>query len=142
MTIYFGIMHKDGKRAVGVSFPDLPGCYGAGGTSEEALDSATEALRLYAEAERAVGHELPAPRKFDEILADDSLRPDLESATIVAVPLTEAHTDDARELARKAFLNPERLNEVEIRRIAGSLLSVSSAGPRSRSKGPRRRTAS
>ena len=36
MTTYFAILHKDRKSSVGVVFPDLPGCYSAGETYDEA----------------------------------------------------------------------------------------------------------
>jgi predicted RNase H-like HicB family nuclease len=45
MTIYFAIVHEDRGSAVGVVFPDLPGCFSAGDTLDEAIDNAHEALK-------------------------------------------------------------------------------------------------
>ena len=50
MTTYFAIIHEDRDSAVGVVFPDLPGCFSAGDTLDEAVANAHAALRLYAEA--------------------------------------------------------------------------------------------
>jgi predicted RNase H-like HicB family nuclease len=36
------------KAAFGVAVPDLPGCFSAGDTVEEAFDNAREAMRLTA----------------------------------------------------------------------------------------------
>jgi predicted RNase H-like HicB family nuclease len=69
MTIYFAIVHEDRGSAVGVVFPDLPGCFSAGDTRDEAIDNAHEALRLYAEAEQAAGRKLPQPRTFVSFIA-------------------------------------------------------------------------
>ena len=43
---YFAIIHEDRDSAVGVEFPDLPGCFSAGDTLDEAVANADEALRL------------------------------------------------------------------------------------------------
>jgi len=64
MRTYFAIVHKDEDSAVGVVFPDLPGCFSAGDTYNKAIANAHEALRLYAEAERVAGRQLPKPRTF------------------------------------------------------------------------------
>ena len=46
--------------AYGVVVPDLPGCTSAGGTTDEALRNAIEAVRLWAEDAIADGEELPS----------------------------------------------------------------------------------
>ena len=79
MAIYFALVHKDPDSAIGVSFPDVPGCFGAGDTFAEAVASALEALRLHGEGLAAVGGSLARPRSFDELLADDEVREDARS---------------------------------------------------------------
>jgi predicted RNase H-like HicB family nuclease len=58
MRTYFAIVHKDEDSAVGVVFPDLPGCFSAGDTYDKAIANAHVALRLYAEAERSAGRQI------------------------------------------------------------------------------------
>ncbi len=43
------IIHKDDDSDYGVSFPDLPGCFSAGETIEEALINAQEAAECHIE---------------------------------------------------------------------------------------------
>lgn len=45
------------------SVRDLPGCCGDGTTYQEALASAERAIRLWIEAARAAGQEVPRPRR-------------------------------------------------------------------------------
>lgn len=56
MTHYIAIIEDAGSdRAVGVWFPDLPGCTSAGDDIDEALRNAPEDLELYAESFEADG---------------------------------------------------------------------------------------
>jgi predicted RNase H-like HicB family nuclease len=77
MAHYVAIIEEAGPDlAVGVWFPDLPGCTSAGDDIDEALQNAPEALQLYAESVQAEGRTLPPPRtltqlKNDPVLADD-----------------------------------------------------------------------
>lgn len=43
------LIHKDDKSDYGVTFPDLPGCFSAGETIEEALVNAQEAAECHIE---------------------------------------------------------------------------------------------
>ncbi len=43
------VIHKDKHSDFGVSVPDIPGCYSAGNTYEEALDSVIEAIECHLE---------------------------------------------------------------------------------------------
>ncbi len=42
--------------------PELPGCMTHGATQESALRSAQEAMELWLETAREVGHQIPEPR--------------------------------------------------------------------------------
>jgi predicted RNase H-like HicB family nuclease len=46
--------------------PDLPGCLSDGETPEEALANVKDAIEVWIEAARDVGHEIPAPSKHRE----------------------------------------------------------------------------
>ena len=43
------LIHKESSSDFGVTVPDLPGCYSAGTTMEEALESAQEAILTHVE---------------------------------------------------------------------------------------------
>jgi predicted RNase H-like HicB family nuclease len=48
------------KAAYGVAVPDLPGCFSAGDTVEEAFDNAREAIEAHCEVLAEQGKEVPA----------------------------------------------------------------------------------
>jgi len=56
------------KHAFGVVVPDLPGCFSAGDTLDEALDNAREAVATWLESELDHGEGVPAPTTVDEHL--------------------------------------------------------------------------
>jgi len=89
MKSYFAIVHKDEDTAVGVVFPDLPGCFSAGDTYDKAIAIAHVALRLYAEAERDAGRQLPKPRTFEALYRDREVREEARGAPFVAIRLEE-----------------------------------------------------
>jgi predicted RNase H-like HicB family nuclease len=88
MKTYIAYVYKDPDSSFGVSFPDLPGCYGAGETYEEALESAKISLREYALAIGEDGGEMPKPRTHSELKGDASEEIEFDKAAFVAeVPL-------------------------------------------------------
>lgn len=96
MTTYFAIIHEDRDSAVGVVFPDLPGCFSAGDTLDEAVANAHEALRLYAEAELAAGRKLPQARTFGELYGSREIRAEAKGAPFIGIQL------DVESRARKS----------------------------------------
>jgi predicted RNase H-like HicB family nuclease len=60
MNYPIAITHEPGT-AYGVEFPDLPGCYSAGDTLDEALDNAREAAAFHIEGLLDAGQPVPAP---------------------------------------------------------------------------------
>jgi predicted RNase H-like HicB family nuclease len=89
MKSYLAIVHKDEGSAVGVVFPDLPGCFSAGDTYDKAIANAHVALQLYAEAERNAGRQLPKPRTFEALYRDHAVREEASGAPFVAIRLEE-----------------------------------------------------
>jgi predicted RNase H-like HicB family nuclease len=89
MKTYFAIVHKDANSAVGVVFPDLPGCFSAGDTFDKAIANAHLALRLYAEAEAGAGRRLPKPRSFEALYRDPNVRQEARDAPFVGISLEE-----------------------------------------------------
>ena len=60
-------LEKDDGTDFGVSVPDLPGCFSAGSTIEEAFENAEEAILTHIEGLMMDGEEVPFPRKIDEL---------------------------------------------------------------------------
>ena len=61
MSHYVAIVEEREGRAIGVWFPDLPGCVSAGDTLDEAMLNAAEALELWAEAMIEKARKSPPP---------------------------------------------------------------------------------
>ena len=88
MARYVAIIEDAGPdRAVGVWFPDLPGCTSAGEDVDDALRNAPEALELYAEALQGDGRPLPRARTLSELKADPEVARDLKSNMIALIEL-------------------------------------------------------
>ena len=94
MSHYIAIVEDAGpEKAVGIWFPDLPGCFSAGDDVDQALRNAEEALVLYAEAEAKEGRVLPKPRTLAVLRNDPAAASDLRDHMVALVPLdlTDAH---------------------------------------------------
>jgi predicted RNase H-like HicB family nuclease len=89
MTYYIAIIEDAGPdTAVGVWFPDLPGCTSAGDDIDEALRNAPEALGLYAESFEANGKPLPRPRTLTELKTDPEIADDIKTYMVALIELT------------------------------------------------------
>ena len=86
MTHYVAIVEEEEGKAVGVWFPDLPGCFSAGDTLDEAMLNAREAVALYAEALREDGRTMPRARTLTELKADPEAADDLETYMVALIP--------------------------------------------------------
>lgn len=61
-----GIEPGDETHAFGVVVPDLPGCFSAGDTLEDAYANAREAIEFHLSGLIDEGMEIPVPRPLDE----------------------------------------------------------------------------
>jgi len=61
------IIQKDPKSDYGVLVPDLPGCFSAGATIEEAIDNAVEAVLTHAEGLLSDSETVPTPTSITEL---------------------------------------------------------------------------
>ncbi|WP_420392255.1 type II toxin-antitoxin system HicB family antitoxin [Acuticoccus sp.] len=77
---YVVLVHKDEGSAYGVIVPDVPGCYSAGDTFDEAMRNTAEAIDFHLD-----GAGLPPVRSVEEILADASVAEALAGTTLAAV---------------------------------------------------------
>src|ERR1700731_4719579 len=91
MAYYVAVVEDAGPdKAVGIWFPDLPGCFSAGDDVDDALRNAHEALALYAQAEAQEGTALPDPRPLSALKADPAVVPDLRDHMIALVALRDS----------------------------------------------------
>ena len=72
-------------HAVGVWFPDLPGCTSAGDDIDEALRNAPAALELYAESFEADSKPLPRPRTLTELKNDPEIADDIKTYMVALI---------------------------------------------------------
>ncbi len=109
----------DDKTAFGVVIPDLPGCFSAGDTLDEALIGAEEAAAAWIDATLDAGGAIPAPSTLDK------LRNDKEFAgwTFGVITLDPAALDDTIE----------RVNITLPRRVLNRLDAMARAAGESRS---------
>ena len=63
----------DEDTAFGVVVPDLPGCFSAGDTLEEAYANAAEAIELWVEATLDTGGAIPPPGSLQALRRDPDL---------------------------------------------------------------------
>ena len=63
--MYPVVIHKENGTDYGVSVPDLPGCFSAGGTMQEALEAAREALAAHIEGMLIDEDPVPTPDSVD-----------------------------------------------------------------------------
>ena len=75
-------MHTDNQKDFGVTVPDLPGCFSAGDSIEEAIDNAREAILAHTEVMADDGESIPLP---SEIVNMDDFYPDEGTALLAYV---------------------------------------------------------
>jgi predicted RNase H-like HicB family nuclease len=85
---YIALIHPpENGSSWGAMFPDVPGCVSAGGSLEEALANAREALSSRLALSEAEGEAIPAPRSYEELKKDEDLADDFADAIVsVVVP--------------------------------------------------------
>lgn len=66
-------LHTDDGVKYGVTVPDLPGCFSAGDTLDEAIEMAREAIDLHYQGLVEECLDIPAPRSLAEHKADPLL---------------------------------------------------------------------
>lgn len=79
--------------AFGVVVPDLPGCFSAGDTLDEALAGAEEAAAAWIDAALDGGQAVPAPRSLDAVRDN----PDFAGWAFGVITLDPALLDDSVE---------------------------------------------
>jgi predicted RNase H-like HicB family nuclease len=105
--------------AFGVVIPDLPGCFSAGDTLDEAMVGAEEAAAAWIDATIDAGYPVPAPTSLDSLQKN----PDFAGWTFGILTLDPALLDDTSE----------RVNITLPRRVLKRLDAMARAAGESRS---------
>ena len=107
------------NRAFGVVVPDLPGCFSAGDTLDEAMTNAEEAVALWIDATLDAGGAIPVPSGLEALRQN----PEFTGWTFGVVTIDPALLDDATE----------RVNITLPRRVLKRLDALARAAGESRS---------
>ncbi|RXT54981.1 HicB family protein [Bosea sp. Tri-44] len=98
MTHYVAIIEDAGPdHAVGVWFPDLPGCFSAGDTLDQAMANAPEALALWIESMVEDGKAIPRARTPSELKTDPEVAADMITHAIALIPAPQLAFQPAAE---------------------------------------------
>ena len=79
--------------AFGIVVPDLPGCFSAGDSLDEAMTGAEEAVAAWIDATLDAGESIPAPTSLDALRKN----PDYAGWTFGVVTIDPALLDDTTE---------------------------------------------
>ena len=109
----------DDTTAFGVVIPDLPGCFAAGDTLDEAMTGAEEAAAAWIDATLDAGGAIPPPSSLDALRE----HPDFQGWTLGVATIDPAWLDDT----------VERLNISLPRRVLNRLDALARAAGASRS---------
>ena len=75
------VIHQEGDSAYGVTAPDMPGCFSAGDTLEEALENTKEAIDMHMEEVIEGNEAVPTPSPMEAIVND----PENQGATFFMI---------------------------------------------------------
>jgi predicted RNase H-like HicB family nuclease len=109
----------DETTAFGVIVPDLPGCFSAGDTLDEALTNAEEAVMLWIDAALDQGMAIPKPTSISAVRNN----PDYDGWVFAVISVDPAALDDTTE----------RVNITLPRRILARLDALAQAAQETRS---------
>lgn len=70
---YYAVLHKDEKSDYGVSFPDFPGCVGAGETLQAAIEDGHAALQMHIDGMVEDGDPIPEPSNPTTFAKDNTV---------------------------------------------------------------------
>ncbi|MDX9700839.1 MAG: type II toxin-antitoxin system HicB family antitoxin [Rhodocyclaceae bacterium] len=87
------VLHSDDGVRFGVTVPDLPGCFSAGDTFDEALDSVLEAIDLHLEGLIEEGGDVPVTRTIAEHRANPDFADGVWAAVEVDVTRFEGRAE-------------------------------------------------
>ena len=80
------VVHKDADSGYGVTVPDLPGCFSAGDTLDEAIESARAAIACHIEGLLMDGEPVPTRASLEAHQGNDDYRGGVWAIADVDVP--------------------------------------------------------
>ncbi len=87
-SYYLGVVESEPETAIGIWFPDMPGCLPAADDFADLPGIAAHLLRQHVEALESNGRPVPAPRPLAAVMADPEVRDAIAAgATTLLVPL-------------------------------------------------------
>jgi predicted RNase H-like HicB family nuclease len=102
MARYVAIVEDEGPdKAVGIWFPDLPGCFSGGDDLDEALQNASDAIGLYRASLAKEGRPLPSPRLLGDLRNDPAVAEDMNEHLVLLIDAPETDSKDAAVAAKK-----------------------------------------
>jgi predicted RNase H-like HicB family nuclease len=75
-------IHKDKDSDYGVTVPDLPGCFSAGSTIEEAIENAHEAIECHVEGLLLDNDPIPQKKSLEQHIKDT---PELQGSVLAII---------------------------------------------------------
>lgn len=87
------ILHTDDGIRYGVTVPDLPGCFSAGDSFDDAMESVKEAIDLHLEGLVEDGGDVPVPRP----IAEHRANPDFSDGIWAVVDVDVSRFDGRTE---------------------------------------------
>ncbi|MGD1917637.1 MAG: type II toxin-antitoxin system HicB family antitoxin [Pleurocapsa sp.] len=118
--IYPVVIHKEPNTSYGVTVPDLPGCFSAGDTMEEALKNVVEAIECHVEGILLDNEPLPLGKAIEEYVN----LPDYQGGTWALVDV------DLSKLGGET----QRINISMAERILGKIDTFAKRSNKTRSK--------
>ena len=88
------VIHKDACSGYGVTVPDLPGCFSAGDSLDEAIESAREAIACHVEGLLMDGEPIPARAALETHQSNEDYRDGVWA--IVAVDVSKLSSETRR----------------------------------------------
>ncbi len=117
--------------AFGVVVPDLPGCFSAGDTLDEAITGAEEAAAAWIDATLDAGEAIPSPSSLDEVRQN----PDFAGWAFGVITVDPALLDDTIErvnitLPRRVLKRLDALAKAAGETRSGYIATITWAEPR------------
>ena len=119
------------RVAFGVVVPDLPGCFSAGDTLDEAMAGAEEAVAAWIDAALDAGEGIPVPSSLDTVRAS----PDFAGWTFAIVSVDPSILDDTIErvditLPRRVLKRLDALARASGESRSGTIAKLTLESPR------------
>ncbi len=94
------VVHKDPRSDFGVTIPDIPGCFTAGASLDEALRSVQQAVELHLDG----ADEVPVPSRLDRWTSDPEYRDGLFALVDIDLRFLEEETIRVNITAKRSTL--------------------------------------